>query len=290
MATVLGRSSGTVAGVAVDRKLRIWDASGRVVHTIDVAGRDLALLLMSWDGRLLLMADYGRRVTIWNTSTARVEWDFSVRRYLTAAAFSRDGRFLAIAEGSPVQIHDLSSRQLVGTLGPTIGTTSIVFSRDGTSIATTDGDSLRVYDVASGRAVASNGDFVAVGLTVDFSADGKTIFAAGGDRTVVAIDAKSGKTIRRSAKLADPVFYLEVSPTGREIGVVAQNADDPTRPSPVMVAELLSLTPRVTWRSPSGVLLPGAAWMSDGRFLVATQRPDTLQVWSIAPPARQAVR
>jgi WD40 repeat protein len=291
MATAVGRSNGVIAGVSVDHKLRVWDArSGRVSHTIDIAGRDLALLLMSWDGSRVLLADYGSRVTVWNTATAAVEWDFRVRRYLTTAAFSRDGRLLAFAEGSPVQIHDVSSHQLVRQLPPTIGTTSIVFSRDGTSLATTDGDSLRVYDVASGRPIASNGAFVGSGLTVDFSADGRLVFASGGDRSVVAIDAKTGKTVRRSSKLADAVFYLEVSPSGREVGVVTQNADDPTRPAPVVVIDATSLVATTTWRSPSGVLLPGVGWTPDGKLIVITQRPDTLKVWSIGSTGRQAMR
>jgi len=81
--------------------------------------------------------------------------------------------------------------------------------------------------------------------------------------------------------LTDPVFYAETSPNGRETAVVTQNADDPQRPAPVVFVDVGSLATKFTWASPSGVLLPGATWTSDGHFIVATQTPGTLHVWTV---------
>ena len=284
LASVVSHATGAVAGVSADHKLRIWDTkSGQVSRTIDVTGRDFALLSMSFDGQLLVMGDYGGRVTIWNTGTGEVVWEPSVRRYPTAAAFSRDGRLLALAPGSPVQLFDLSSRQIVRELETTPGTTAVVFSRDGRSLATTDGDGVRIYDVESGRVLARNDDFAGVQLAVEFSADGKRLLAAGGDRAVLLIDATTGTTLRRSAKLSDPVFYLEASPNGHDLAVVTQNADDPQRRVPIAFVDIASGTSRFVWRSPSGVLLPGAGWTLDGQLIIVTQRSDTVHVWSIRP-------
>jgi WD40 repeat protein len=282
MMTVLARSASLVAGVSIDHKLLVWDSRAkRLSHTIDVTGRDVALTAMSSDGRLLLLGDYAGRVTIWNTETGQVEWEFRPTRYLTAAAFSHDGRLLAVAPGSPVQLYDLGTHQRLRELQSTAGTTAVVFSRDGISLASTDGDGVRIYDVRTGNLTAKNAEFVGVPLAAEFSSDGKDVFAAGGDRTVLAFDAITGKTLRRSARLPDPVFYLELSPNGREIAIVTQNADDPQRPAPIVLAEVPSLTTTVTWRSPAGVLLPGAAWSSDGHFLVATQSAGALHVWTV---------
>jgi WD40 repeat protein len=159
----------------------------------------------------------------------------------------------------------------------------VVFSRDGRSLATTDGDGVRIYDVQSGRVVAKNDDFTGVQLAVEFSADGKQLLAAGGDRAVLVIDATTGKTLRRSAKLSDPVFYLEASPDGRDVAVVTQNADDPQRRVPIAFTDVASGTSRSIWRSPTGVLLPGAGWTPDGQLIIVTQRSDTVHVWSIRP-------
>ena len=172
MATVVGRGTDIVVGVSIDHLLRVWNTrTKQVAHTIDVNGRDMALLTMSFDGQHLLMGDYAGRVTIWSTETGQVEWEFSVRRYLTAAAFSRDGRLLALAAGSPVQLHDVTTHHLVRELEPTLGTSAVVFSRDGASLASSDGDGIRVYDAGSGKVTVKNEDFVGVPLAVEFSAD-----------------------------------------------------------------------------------------------------------------------
>jgi WD40 repeat protein len=280
--TMLARSGGIVAGVSSDHKLRVWDSrTKRVSYAIDVAGRDVAWTAISDDGRLMLMADYTAHVTIWNTATGRVEWEFKTPRYLTAAAFSRDGRLLAVAPGTPVQLYDVGTHRLLRELESTTGTTSVVFSRDARSLATSDGDGVHIYDVRSGKLTAKNADFVSEPLAVDFSADGKSVFASGGDRTVLQIDAGTGKTLRRSATLTDPVFYLETSPNGREAAFVTQNADDPQRPAPVVFTDAGSVAVRSTWVSPAGALLPGATWTSDGHFLLVTQSAGTLHVWTV---------
>jgi len=280
--TVLSRSNGIVAGASIDHKLRVWDSRSRkLTHTIDLAGRDVAWSAISDDGRLVLVADYAARVTIWNTATGRVEWEFKTPHYLTAAAFSRDGHLLAIAPGTPVQLYDVGSRRLIRELETTVGTTSVVFSRNGTSLASTDGDGVRIYDAGSGKLLARNLDFVSEPLAMDYAIDGKTVFAGGGDGTVLSIDSKTGGTIRRSVKLTDPVFYAETSPNGRETAVVTQNADDPQRPAPVVFVDVGSLATKFSWASPAGVLLPGATWTSDGHFIVATQTPGALHVWTI---------
>jgi WD40 repeat protein len=280
--TVLSRSNGVVAGVSIDHKLRVWDSRSRkLTHTIDLAGRDVAWSAISDDGRVLLVADYAARATIWSTATGRVEWEFKTPHYLTAAAFSRDGHLLAIAPGTPVQLYDVGSHRLIRELEATVGTTSVVFSRNGTSLASSDGDGVRVYDAGSGKLTAKNSDFVSEPLAIDYAIDGKAVFAGGGDGTVLSIDAKTGATIRRSTKLTDPVFYTETSPNGRETAVVTQNADDPQRSAPVVFVDVGSLATKFTWASPSGVLLPGATWTSDGHFIVATQTPGALHVWTI---------
>lgn len=107
------------------------------------------------------------------------------------------------------------------------------------------------------------------------------MLAAGGDRALLLIDATAGKTLRRSAKLSDPVFYLEASPDGRDVAVVTQNADDPQRRAPIAFADVATGTSRSIWRSPTGVVLPGAGWAADGQLIIVTQRSDTIHVWSI---------
>ena len=280
--TVLSRTAGIVAGVSADHKLRIWNTRTRAVtHTLDVAGREAAFLAISEDGRLLMLADYASRLTVWNTTTARVQWTLKTPRYLTAATFSRDGKLVAVAPGAVVQVYDLATHNLVRQIESTAGTSAVAFSRDNLSVAATDAVGTSVYDVPTKKLWTKNEDFLNEPLAVEFALDGKSLFAGGGDGVVVHFDARSGEALGRSETLSDPVFYLETSIAGGTIAAVTLSADDPTRPTPVVFFDVASLEPTSKWIPPSGVLLPGATWSSDGTFLAVTQSPRTLHIWSI---------
>ena len=240
VATMFDRSGRFVVGVCEDHKLRLWDvATTRLLRTVDIAGREVAMTAMSDDGEWMVMGDYHGDITVWNTATGQVQSEQHLDRYLTAAAFSHDGRRLALAPGSPV----------------------------------------RVYDARMGKLVSKNADFLAEPLAVEFARDAKSVIAAGGDRAVLSIDVATGKTLRRMTKTAEPIFYLEVSPDGRTLAVVTQRGDNPALSAPVIVAKLPSLQKVMEWMSPTGVLLPGgAAWSRDGHFVVATAASGALHL------------
>ena len=274
------RSGRFVVGVCEDHKLRLWDvATTRLLRTVDIAGREVAMTAMSDDGEWMVMGDYHGDITVWNTATGQVQSEQHLDRYLTAAAFSHDGRRLALAPGSPVRVYDLLANRVLYELDPTLGSNAVVFSRDDGLIASADGDGIRVYDARMGKLVSKNADFLAEPLAVEFARDAKSVIAAGGDRAVLSIDVATGKTLRRMAKTAEPIFYLEVSPDGRQLAVVTQRGDNPALSAPVIVAELPSLQKVMEWMSPTGVLLPsGAAWSRDGHFVVATATSGALHL------------
>jgi WD40 repeat protein len=283
VATMFAKNGSVAAAVSADFKLRLWDvASASLLRAIDVAGREVAITAMSDDGRYMLMGDYHGQVTVWNVASGQVQLELHLDRYLTAAAFSHDGARIAIAPGSPVVVYDLLAKRPLYELEPTTGSNAVAFSRDGALVASGDGDAIRVYDARSGKLVCRNAEFLAAPLAVDFTPDDKFVVAGGGDRAVLLIETASGKTIRRMTGLTQPVFYLEVSPDGRELAVVTQNADNAGLPAPVLLADLPSLRRRTNWMSPSGVLVPGgAAWNPAGHFVAATFSAGALHLWRV---------
>ena len=280
---MLTRSGTLAAAVCDDHKLRLWDVhSSRLIRTIDVAGREVAMTAMSDDGRLMLMGDYRGDVTVWNTSTGDVQFQLHLDRYLTGAAFSHDGRLLALAPGTPVVIYDVTTSRLLVELERTSGSTSVAFSRGDTLVGTTDGDAVRIYSGRTGNLITRNGDFLAAPLTLDFSSDGARAVAGGGDGVVVVVSVTGGHTLHRSAKTHGAIFYVEASPNGHELAVVTQDANKPQLPAPVMFTDLASLQKKSQWMSPSAVLLPGGAtWTADGHFVVATATAGALHLWLI---------
>jgi WD40 repeat protein len=280
IATMFAKNATMAAAVCADHKLRLWDIAGaRLLRTTDVAGREVAITAMSDDGRRMLMGDYHGVLTVWNTASGQGEFEQRFERYLTAAAFSHDGRLLAVATGTPLRVFDVLAKRELYALPGSYGTNMVAFSRDDALLVTGDGDAVRVYDARTGKLVSRNMDLLAAPLAADFTSDGRYVVAAGGDRTVFLIDASTGKTVGRMAKTVDPIFFLGVSPDGRSLAVVTLNADNPQVPAAVVFADLPSLQKKGEWMSPAGVLIPGgAAWTPDGHFVAATPTADALHL------------
>jgi WD40 repeat protein len=280
VATMFAKNAPAAAAVCADHQLRHWDlASGTLVRTIDVTGREVAITAMSDDGQRMLMGDYRGALTVWNVATGEAQFEQQLDRYVTAAAFSHNGRLLAIAPGSRARVYDVASKLLLYELDPVSGSNTIAFSHDDALIATGDGDGIRIHDARTGKLLAMNTDLLAAPLAVDFTRDGKYVVAGGGDRVVLLIETATGKTAKRM-RTTEAIFYLEVSPSGSELAVVTQKADNPQLSAPVLFIDPVSLARKAEWMSPAGVLLPGgAAWTRDGHFVAVTMTPDALHLW-----------
>lgn len=118
---------------------------------------------------------------------------------------------------------------------------AVAFSRDDRYVATADGDTaVRVYAANSGSRISQNMDSTMTPLVVDFTADGRSVIAGGGDKVLLFIDTATGKTVRRSSRLAQPPAVLEVSPDGAWIATVFMKAENLTQPEHAVVTPIAS--------------------------------------------------
>jgi hypothetical protein len=123
---------------------------------------------------------------------------------------------------------------------PIGGTSALAFSRDGSRIATADADTaIRVYDTRAGKISPPNTDFLLEPLALAFTADGKQL-VTGGDKVMASLDVASGKLIRKSGKLDDPVAALDISPDGTLVAAMLLHADNMLLPGLVIVSETAS--------------------------------------------------
>ena len=277
---MVAKNGRLAAAICGDHKIRVFVLpEGRLLRTFDVNGRHGSLSALSDDGRSMMIADYSGVVTVWDTSTGETRLEQRFDHYPLAAAFTHDGRLLALATGfGPVQVFDLASNRLAFKLADTpAGSVAIAFSRDGDLIGTADGDgAVRIHDARTGKIVSENSDFLMEPLTLDFSPDHKQVVAAGADRSVVFIDTATGKTVRRTKKMLEAVVYLEVSPDGQRVAVVTANANNMGLPAPLVVLDTASLQTKKNWMPRTSLI--GGAWMPDGHFLVATNSPEAVHL------------
>jgi WD40 repeat protein len=283
MSVTLAAGAKRAAAVCRDGKLRVWDLNeGRLLQTIALAGGNSDSTVFSPDGRWIFTGDHSGNAVVWDSDTGREQLQLRLPHYPSTAAFSRDGKRLAIAPmGDPVQVFDVGEGRRLYQMNEIMGgTAAIAFSRDGTAIATADADTaVRVYDAHSGKLVAENYDFLLEPLTLDFTSDGRQVIAAGADKVLAFIDAASGKTIRHSEKASEPIWYLEVSPDGTSVAIVFMKSDNLAQPAPVVVWEVSSGQKKSEWLPPTLALAGG--WTRSGHLISATAGPDAMRIWQV---------
>ncbi|MGA5566625.1 hypothetical protein ACPCUV_36410 [Streptomyces platensis] len=178
--------------LAADRNrglLRSWDMGRRTVRDLGLKGIPLAV---HPDGRLLvtgMVADEGHLIDLNTHQTLR---QTLTGGHIRSAAFSQDGRFLAVGDTEGrVTLWDGQGNhrlgQLPATNSGTLGAiseavTALTFTSDGKTLATAgERGTLRLWDTGShqplGNAIATTaGDAI---LALAFSPDGRTLRTAG---------------------------------------------------------------------------------------------------------------
>lgn len=178
-------------GLAQNRTVLIHDLeSGETTNTCQLAGE-------SPQNRLLISRDQsyvatwkrydGHCVELWafddlrEESTAVPKFAFN-RSEIEAVAFSRDSRYVAIAaEFGKITLHDLHSGETLETSLDVPGASyieKICFHPD-RSIVATSGTGLRVWDVSNGQLLMSLGEPFRTTHDVEFSNDGRQLYASG---------------------------------------------------------------------------------------------------------------
>jgi WD40 repeat protein len=141
--------------------------------------KDVVSLAFAPDGSSLASASLDGTDRVWDMITLKdrriVEQQGDALRVL---AFSRDSKWLAIASGARVTIHDTESgrtlRKLRRVRHPVA---ALAFSPTGRRLATAGADGVRLWDVGSGQEVLSLGATNDVISCLAFSADGQRLAA-----------------------------------------------------------------------------------------------------------------
>ena len=270
------------AAITVDNRIRVLSLpDGREQRAIDLPPGPADVFSISPDGRFIVFGDHKGNVHVWSSATGVTQCKLSLRRYPGVAVFSHDGGTLALAaQGDALQLVDVAKCTTHVSLAQTAGgVMAAAFSRDDRFIATADGDTaVRVYEAANARLVSENKDSVMSPLAVDFTADGGTVLALGGDKVVLFVDAATGRTSRRM-DATQPPFAMQISPNGTLLATVFMKSEDMTQPDHITLTSLPAGTRQADWVPP--VLPIGGGWTVHGHFIVATAAQNTLHLWTL---------
>jgi WD40 repeat protein len=199
------------------------DVNLRPIRTL-IKDRQASDVLVSPDGKFLAWNERGKSTyTLQETKDGKT-LDVEIGEYPGSAAFSRDGKLLAIgfthwargAEGvghSETRLYDLKGK-LVRTLertGP--GGVRPVFSPDGKTLAVGNRNyETQLFDVATGKLLHKLDKRMT--QEIAFSPDGKTLACGYVDGTVVLWDVATGKQRHSADSGCKEVYSVDWSPKG----------------------------------------------------------------------------
>ncbi len=219
-----GRMLATGSG---DQTVKLWDtAGGNELRTLRGHSAPITSVAFSPDGRVLASGsgqlggdgvNANNAIKLWDVASgAALRTLIGHSAWVTAVAFSRDGKLLASASGDrTVKLWDTTSGREQRTLGGFLGrVSSLAFSPDGRMLAAGAHDStIRLFDVATGgdiRTLASRGDLLA---SVAFAPDGQRLVSASWSSTVRIWTVASGKEIASLVDFTDG-SSLAITPDG----------------------------------------------------------------------------
>lgn len=197
-ALVIGGDAGAILVIPLDPvSVTAADAAPIITMQTEANWDSVGVLAVSPDGRVIASAqgasdtaaDGYATIQVWDAATGEARASIGVFAPITALDFSPDGALLAagLNNGRTV-VYDAANGDLVamaafGDLPPGDLPTFVRFSPDGALLATATGTDVRLLDALNLATISVAQTFAANSpvFSLDFSADGTLLAAAGGD-------------------------------------------------------------------------------------------------------------
>jgi WD40 repeat protein len=201
---------------------------------------------------------------------------------VVALAISPDRTLLAVARKDvPAQLWDLVGARVITELPARFaGSLALDFSPDGQWLAGADGDTdIRIYESRTGALRATTKGLLLETFAAVFSADSKSLYVGGADKTVSVIDVASGKVVRTLPRQPYALSQLSCSPDGKTLLALYFDERDTAKPAPVVAWNVAEESIQVQFSQPD--LTPnGGGFTGNGRMIFTSSAGAKLQVWS----------
>jgi WD40 repeat protein len=300
LATLFFPDGKTLATASAEGNLRLFDVPGfeqRALLPGQIPARTVTIA-SSHDGKKLVVAA-GRSIYLRDGPTGRLEYAFRPNRtqgeekdqaFLKALALSPDGKTLALhlihpktRLGAELQLWDMEERKVTA-----IATVSwnqfgaLAYSPDGATLAAADAEGITLLDPATLKSLRSVGEKGTGARALAFTADGKTLAAAGNGPHVLLFDVATGKQTGKVGGVPQGFHSVALSPDGK---LVAAG----TPQGAVHLFETDTGKPREVF-PPLGGSCQALAFSPDGKLLATTPRGGKVEVFEVEKLLQRPVK
>jgi len=205
---------------ADDYTVRLWDAVSGTQESI-LFGHDRQVYFVDYspDGRYLISCGDDEWAILWDAATGFPLWTIDIgQNQASIAAFTPDGRTLAIRDGTKVRLLDITNRQSIAAIpGYSVGNSNIVFSPDGKTLTTVISETeVLFWDIATGEEKTIQTQHYGRVVALAYSPDGETLVTATtrGNEPMQFWDPISGKLKMRLVGMPTGIYSLKFSADG----------------------------------------------------------------------------
>jgi RNA polymerase sigma factor (sigma-70 family) len=174
------------------KSVKLWDpATGALERTLDTGEAQPWSAVFSPDGKTLVVggqkADHSGIVTLWESKTGKLKHTLHPEKYVTAMAFSPDGKTIASSGGGElVQVWGVENGdEIVSIKGNKRGPRTITFLAGGKIVAVGGSDGrVRLWDARTGKLQDTLNGHTSEIHAIALSPDGKTLASVSQDETL----------------------------------------------------------------------------------------------------------
>jgi WD40 repeat protein len=299
--------------------ISVWDiASAKSTRSFEVGAMSGGILLW-YPGRPIITVKDGKNIVLSDQVTGKPIRTLEHSTAVTAAAWSKDGKTLAVATSDKTALlWETATGKVLQTLnGHTGAVQAVAWSPDGKSIATGGADKkICLWEVTSGKNLRTLEGHDGAVTVLAFAPIGETIASGSADRTVHLWNVAKGQSLK-VLKDTGPLQALAWSPDGKLVasggaeaivriwnatsGQLVQSLDSPGSPpyvsslafSPngVVLASgrgnhTMQLWDARTWKvvysMPTMAPVQSVAWTANGNIVSASSMDRTLRFWDAA--------
>lgn len=262
-----------IASGSDDQTVRIWQANGQLLHTLDVGEKVNDIALSPDDQSIAAITTQGT-VQRWSSQTGKQLSSFTASPQGAGLAFHPNGKQLATAGREPViKIWDTRTGQSVKTLSGHQGwVNAVAFNPTGNVlVSASDDQTIRIWDVDKGQALRTLPKQATAVTDIAISPDGQTI-ASSTENGSINLWALSGKLLHTLKTENVVVTSVAFSPDGNTL--VSTHADHSLR-----LWQVATGNPLPTLKGHGAPTLD-AVFHPDGKTLVSASVDKQVRVWT----------
>lgn len=255
---------------------KLWNSkNGKLIMQFSGHSGEIASVVFSPNGKLLLTASHDSTARIWNTITGKLLLQLSGHtNTVNSAVFSHDGKYIVTASNDhTAKVWDTDSGKLLkdlkGHLGEVI---TASFSNDGKFILTASNDgTARVWNAVNGLLLSTMEGHTREVKTVSFSPDGKYMVTATDEGKAKLWNALTGQIITTLQGHTSEITQVQFSPDGKTF--VTSSYDSTARVWNTADGKL------VTILHEDSCDIRAASFSPDGKYIISSLSETTAAIW-----------